>query len=258
MVSIFVTGLLIALALLGLLWVIQFFTKDPAVADVGWAASVVLISLFYFSAGDGLLLRKWLAAAMGVFWGLRLSLYVLLTRILGRQKDLRYKEAQEAWGRRSALNLFLWFMLQGVLGALFSLPILFPSMNGSANVSPLEWFALGLWVLSFIGEIVSDYQLQEFRKNPEHRGQVCRAGLWNYSRHPNYFFEVMIWFSAFLYAFSSPYGFFSIVAPVLVAFFIFRVSGIPMTEGHALRTKGDAYREYQRTTSMFVPWFPKK
>ena len=101
------------------------------------------------------------------------------------------------------------------------------------------------------------YQLQGFKKDPANRGKTCRAGLWSYSRHPNYFFEWLIWVSFFIFASASPYGWISIVCPVLIFYFLFKVSGIPATEAQALRTKGDDYRDYQRTTSAFFPWFPK-
>jgi steroid 5-alpha reductase family enzyme len=81
--------------------------------------------------------------------------------------------------------------------------------------------------------------------------------LWRYSRHPNYFFEWLIWMAFTLFALSSPYGYLALVSPILILFFLFRVTGIPATEAQALRTKGDDYRQYQQTTSVFVPWFPR-
>jgi len=79
--------------------------------------------------------------------------------------------------------------------------------------------------------------------------------LWNYSRHPNYFFEWLIWVAFALFALGSPYGYLGLVSPLLMLFFLFRVTGIPATEAQALRTKGEDYKQYQQTTSAFVPWF---
>ena len=82
-------------------------------------------------------------------------------------------------------------------------------------------------------------------------------GLWRYSRHPNYFFEWLVWVAYCVFAWPSPWGWATIYCPLLMLFFLFRVTGIPMTEEQALRSRGDDYRDYQRTTSAFVPWFPK-
>jgi steroid 5-alpha reductase family enzyme len=105
---------------------------------------------------------------------------------------------------------------------------------------------------------VSDYQLDNFKKNPANKGKVCQDGLWNYSRHPNYFFQLMIWISVLVMALPSPYGWLAVICPLSIGYLIFKVTGIPMTEEQAVRSRGDLYREYQRTTSSFVPWFKKK
>ena len=89
------------------------------------------------------------------------------------------------------------------------------------------------------------------------RDRVCSAGLWHYSRHPNYFFEWLIWVSFFFFAFPAPWGWTTILCPALMLFFLLRVTGIPYTEEQSLRSRGLAYRQYQRSTSAFVPWFPK-
>src|SRR5262249_38496991 len=89
-------------------------------------------------------------------------------------------------------------------------------------------------------------------------GRTCRAGLWRYSRHPNYFFEWTHWFAYPLLAVGAGGVFWlSAIGPVIMLLMLYRVSGIPFTEAQALRSRGDDYRDYQRTTSAFVPWFPK-
>ena len=109
-----------------------------------------------------------------------------------------------------------------------------------------------------MGEALADAQLKRFKKNAANKGKVCDVGLWNYSRHPNYFFESMIWVGYFLVALNADYGWIGILSPLTITLLLFRVTGIPLTEEQSIRSKGDAYKEYQRTTSMFVPWFKKK
>ena len=82
--------------------------------------------------------------------------------------------------------------------------------------------------------------------------------MWNYSRHPNYFFEWLIWVAFAFFALAAPYGWIGLIAPALILYFLLRVTGIPATEAQALRSRGEEYQRYQRTTSAFVPWFPKR
>ena len=112
-------------------------------------------------------------------------------------------------------------------------------------------------MVAVAGEALADRQLAAFQADPGSRGGTCRAGLWPYSRHPNYFFEWLTWVAYAAFALPSPWGWTFVCAPLLMLFLRFRVTGIPMAEEQALRSRGDDYREYQRTTSAFFPWFPK-
>jgi len=104
---------------------------------------------------------------------------------------------------------------------------------------------------------MADQQLARFRADPSNKGQVCDVGLWHYSRHPNYFFEWLHWFSYPLIAFGTPLSWIAWLGPVVMLIFLYRITGIPYTEKQALKSRGDAYRRYQETTSPFVPWKKK-
>ena len=106
--------------------------------------------------------------------------------------------------------------------------------------------------------MLADRQLSAFRMNPANRGQVCRQGMWRYSRHPNYFCEWLHWWAYVLLAVGAAGGWLNVLGPVLMLYFLHKVTGIPPTEAQALKNRGEAYREYQRTTSIFFPWPPKK
>jgi steroid 5-alpha reductase family enzyme len=125
-------------------------------------------------------------------------------------------------------------------------------------LSHLEYAGAVLWVFAFLGEVLADAQLARFKANPVNRGKVCDLGLWRFSRHPNYFFEWLIWVSYALFALASPHGYLGLISPALILFFLLKVTGIPATEAQALRSKGEAYRRYQQTTSVFIPWIPKR
>ncbi len=122
---------------------------------------------------------------------------------------------------------------------------------------PLEFAGAALWLIAISGEALADAQLAAFKRRASNKGRVCDAGLWRYSRHPNYFFEWLIWVAYFVFALGSPWGWVAIVGPASILYLLLRVTGIPMTEEQSIRSRGDAYRRYQQTTSAFIPWFPK-
>ena len=122
----------------------------------------------------------------------------------------------------------------------------------------LRWLALPLAALAIVGEAVADAQLRAWKRDPAHRGQVCDVGLWGWSRHPNYFFEWLIWLAYLTWSLAYPWGAIAVVAPALMLASLFKVTGIPATEAQCLRSRGDAYRGYQRRVSRFVPWFPRR
>ncbi|MEO5959624.1 MAG: DUF1295 domain-containing protein, partial [Opitutaceae bacterium] len=124
-------------------------------------------------------------------------------------------------------------------------------------ISPLEIGGAALWLVAIGGEALADAQLAAFKRAPANKGQVCDTGLWRASRHPNYFFEWLVWVAYFVFALASPWGWFAIVGPASILYLLLRVTGIPMTEEQSVRSKGDAYRRYQQTTSAFIPWWPK-
>jgi steroid 5-alpha reductase family enzyme len=121
----------------------------------------------------------------------------------------------------------------------------------------LEIGGLALWAVALAGEALADKQMSRFKAAPSNAGAVCRTGLWKYSRHPNYFFESLVWWAYFLFAAAAPTGWVTLYCPLGMLYLLLRVTGIPETEAQAVRSKGEAYRAYQRTTSAFVPWFPR-
>jgi steroid 5-alpha reductase family enzyme len=131
-------------------------------------------------------------------------------------------------------------------------------LNTKTELSPLEYAGFILWFISVTGETIADRQLAAFKKNPANKGKICQVGLWNYSRHPNYFFEWLMWFSYFVFALGSPWGILAIISPAVILYLLLKVTGIPATEEQSLRSKGEAFKAYQASTSVFVPWLKKK
>lgn len=241
-----------------ILWLVHFPMRNAAIVDGGWAGGLALLAILYpvLSAGYGP--RRLLIGAMGGVWGLRLSLYLLTTRVFGHPEEGRYVELRRKWKTNIGFKFLLFFEAQAVLCVLLSVPFLFAALNTEPRLLPLEILGVALWVIGLMGESLADSQLHAFKSDPANKGKTCRAGLWNYSRHPNYFFEWTIWVAYAVFALASPHGIWALTAPAMMLYFLFRVTGIPATEQQALRTKGDDYRRYQQTTSAFIPWFPRK
>jgi steroid 5-alpha reductase family enzyme len=241
-----------------ILWWFATTKKDASIVDVAWSALLGLFAIAFPILAQGHPHRRILVATLGGLWGLRLASHLLLDRILkAREEDGRYQELRAKWGPHATRNFFLFFQAQGILAALLAIPF----AMASQSTDPLhitDYAAAALWLVGFVGESIADRQLAAWKRDPANKGKTCRQGLWNLSRHPNYFFEWLMWCAYALLAMHFPFGFLAWAAPALMLFLILKVTGIPPTEERALRTRGDDYRHYQQTTSAFVPWFPKR
>ena len=240
----------------GIAWARQQQTRNAGTVDVVWSLGLAGAAVLVAVTGTGATLPRVLLAVLGGAWGLRLGLH-LWQRIRGESEDGRYAQLRLRWGD-APLKWLAMFQLQALLVALFSLPFLAVAANGVAGWN--IFFAAGVvvWFLSVAGEAVADRQLARFRADPANAGTTCRDGLWRYSRHPNYFFEWLHWFTYVLLAAGSPLWWLAWAGPVVMYVFLRWVSGIPWTEQQALRSRGADYARYQRTTSMLFPWFPKE
>jgi steroid 5-alpha reductase family enzyme len=247
----------VLLLMMFLMWLVSVRIKNAGIVDVGWAMGLVLLAIWYAWRGPGYPARKWTLSAMVVLWGLRLASH-LVQRIAREPEDGRYQQIRRDWqGGNVDLRFFFFFEGQAVLDILLSMPMLIAAVNPAPHLKALEYLGIMLSLAAVIGESVADRQLAAFKHDPANRGHVCQRGLWNYSRHPNYFFEWFVWVAWIVYALASPWGWLALICPMLMLFFLLRVTGIPATEAQSLRSRGQEYARYQQTTSAFVPWFKK-
>ena len=239
------------------LWLVQRATRDAGVVDVGWSAGLGVLAILYALFAGGGVEHRLLVGVLAGVWSARLALYVLTDRVLGKPEDGRYQELRRKWGDAFPWRIFIFFQVQGVLDAVMSLPFLVVASITWDGLRWWEWAGAAVWLVAICGETIADRQLGAWRADPANRGLTCRRGLWNYSRHPNYFFEWLHWWAYVIIAATAPWWWLTLVSPLLITLFLFRVTGIPATERHALESRAD-YAEYRRTTSMFVPWFRKR
>ena len=227
--------------------------------DVAWSYAFGLVALMYLTTSLGWFPRRLAYSALFIGWSFRLGthLFVRLKKHFPTE-DGRYVTLKEKWRDTLKSSFLFFFLSQGISVVLLTVPLALVGMNRSEEFHILELAGILLWGVALVGETISDRQLANFKKNPTNKGKVCNQGLWKYSRHPNYFFEWLVWVSYFVFACGSPLGWLSIICPVIMFVLLFRVTGIPYTEAQSLKSKGDLYREYQRTTSVFLPLPPKK
>ncbi len=238
------------------LWCVHLALRNAAVVDAGWAAGLPILAVLFAWRSPAGGAAPWLLAAMVTLWGGRLAGFLLIARVVGHPEEGRYQELRRRWRTHLGAKFFVFFQAQALLDLVLSLPFLLIDRAGGP-ISSLQWTAAALWAVAFVGELTADAQLDRFKSDASNRGRLCDVGLWRYSRHPNYFFEWLIWVAYALFALNAPWGALGVLSPLLILLFLFRVTGIPETEAQALRSRGEAYRRYQQTTSVFVPWFPK-
>ncbi len=253
-----VAGTALAMGMMVVVWFFARRMNNAGIVDVWWAFGFAPLALFYGVFGSGHMIRNGLIAAMVFAWSVRLGMH-LHRRVMSHhpEEDARYAALRARYPNHVWLMFFGFFQLQGLLIGVLSVPVAIACANPSPGIGVFEIAGVLLWFTGIGGETIADAQLALFKAHPASKGRVCDLGLWKYSRHPNYFFEWVVWISYFVFSLGSPWAWAGIVSPLLMLFFLTRVTGIPPAEARALATRGEAYRAYQQRTSAFLPWFPK-
>jgi steroid 5-alpha reductase family enzyme len=247
----------VAAGLMLVAWLIYRETDKASWVDVFWAGNLAVLALWYAASQPGDPMRRLLVAVVGGLWGARLAGYLAL-RVARGPEDPRYLTLRAQWKGNLPLRFLRFFMIQAVVDVVLSVPFLLMARDSAPFGRATELAGLALWLVALAGESIADAQLARFKGTPTNRGMVCREGLWSISRHPNYFFEWLLWCAFALMASGAPWGWVSWTAPAMMLYFLLRVTGVPLTEQQAVASKGDTYRAYQREVSAFIPWFPAK
>jgi steroid 5-alpha reductase family enzyme len=248
MIIIFIV-LLIIIAHMSLIWLWYRITNNPSIVDVGWASGLTLSGLVYLSQ-HALSIRTVVLGTALLLWGIRLGGYLWWTRIRQKQVDKRYTTLGHSWSIKKPLGFFINFQLQGIFIFVVSICWYFISLNPAKNINLIELAGLIIFIFALVLESLADLQLQRFKKHQP--GQVCNQKLWRFSRHPNCFFEWLIWCSFTIFAISSPYGSLSFISPFALYLIMVFIT-IPITESESVKSRGQNYIDYQSTTPKFFP-----
>ena len=258
--SLLLTAWAASAALMVLLWLIKRRIRNASIADVGWCYGLALVVSWYATSAPGEPARRLLVCVMVVLYAVRLGTHVFVDRLWRKPEDGRYRALRRQWGEQGPLRRFWYFQLQAAAIVCFSLPPLVVMQNPHPPFHLVELFGFFLWGVAVTGEAVADWQLAAFRRQPWTKDRVCRNGLWYYSRHPNYFFEWLHWWSYVWMALAIPTGGWglTLIGPMVMGVALLKVTGIPWTEAQSMASRGEEYAEYRRTTNAFFPWFPRR
>ncbi len=241
-----------------LIFGLSLILKRNDIADISWGTSIILIALTTLIYTKNYSPVFLLVFILVLVWGTRLAVRIVL-RNLKRKEDFRYKALRnQSNGKvvffiRSFLQVYI---LQGILAVVVSLPIILIGTSGTSFLNLISLAGSFIWIVGFLFETVGDSQLDHFKKNPINHGKILMTGLWKYSRHPNYFGEITMWWGIFIISLSTPSPFYvSILGPITITFLVIRVSGIPLLEKHYEGNK--EFEMYKKHTNVLIPWFQR-
>lgn len=237
-------------------FVVSLFKKRNDVADVAWGLGFVILAWlsFFFSENSGT--RGLLVNILVSIWGIRLAWHIH-SRNKNKTEDYRYMAWRKEWGSLFYFrSYFQVYLLQGFLLFITATPIMVVNKNKGLSLGWLDFVGLLVWIIGFYFEARGDFELNQFIKNPANKGKIMQTGLWAYTRHPNYFGEVTLWWGIYIISLGSAPFFYSIVGPLTITTLILFVSGIPLLEKKYVGNPD--FEEYKKRTSIFIPLPTKK
>ena len=231
--------------------------QKMSMMDIVWSLGLGFGTVFLFLEVEVLSFSSWAALGLMLLWSARMGIHLFFNRILTDKEDSRYQQLMDHAGASWKWVFLLFFLLQVVFIFIFLFPIKAAIQASESGIGVFQVFGLIIGCLALVGETLSDIQLDQFCSKPENKQKVCKDGFWRYSRHPNYFFEWLFWFSFVGLASGSEQFYLSIIGPVVIYVFLRYITGVTFAELSSLESRGDAYKLYQKETNVFFPWFPK-
>lgn len=239
-------------------WTMWRVSGNAGFVDSIWTFGVSIVAFliaFLPLEQDESIERRLSVAALVALWGLRLGTHIW-HRSRTKGNDPRYMRLLEEWGPQRAWRMFVFLQIQALCSLPLFIAVALAAHNSAAEFGVLDGIALLVAGVAVIGEGVADEQLRRYQKLMPHGTGVCDIGLWRYCRHPNYFFEFLLWCAFPLFALSgaeSFAAFLAMVGPICMYWLLVYVSGVPPLEEHMLASRGQAYRLYQQRTNVFFP-----
>jgi len=256
-------AVLIAFVIQWILFIPAFIFQTEKFYDLTGSATYIFIVIYVSSQSYSAInvnIGNILLASFIILWATRLGSF-LFTRIHKNGEDKRFKSIKP-----SPTRFFMTWTLQGMWVSLCSMCALtaIASKNGVIQ-NGFFYFGMLVFIFGFVIEIIADWQKSTFRKNPENKDQFICHGLWYYSRHPNYFGEIILWLGVSMMSFSSlsSWQLVTLISPLFTYILLVYISGVRILEISGMEKWGhlENYQEYIRTTSSLFPYsnlFKKK
>lgn len=240
------------LAFTTIMWLASVIQTDASLVDRVWGLFFVVIVWTSHVVGQPST-RSLVVAVLVTLWALRLSIY-LTWRNWGEGEDPRYVAMrQRSGGNFTIRSLWRVYWLQGVLASLIGIPLVAVATH-PGDLWWLDWVAVVVFAVGLYFEGVGDWQLTRFLADEANKGTVMNQGLWRYTRHPNYFGDIVVWTAFGLFAIASG-AWWGIIGSIGMGLLIVNVSGVAITEKQMGRSdsKREGYDEYLETTNAFFP-----
>mgnify|MGYP000846114396 CR=1 FL=1 len=243
------------------LWLVSLVMKDSSIGDPLYPVIMAITAGVFYAICDGNPARQKLVLVMALIWAARLAWHIG-ARNWGRE-DPRYARLRAhaaSLGKNYALYSLthVFLSLGAASGVLIAFPLFLAQRTPEPPLGPLAAVGVALFCIGLTIETIADIQLRRFLRDPAHANQIMQQGLWRYSRHPNYFGELTVWFGFFLVALETPWGWLAIVSPLTLAYILIGPLGIGLVERRMRKKRPEAFAKYERTTSALIPWFPAR
>ena len=240
-----------------IIFIVAQIMKNNSIVDSFWGPGFFIVAAYTFLSAKNQGTRAVILTALVTIWAFRLFIYITL-RNWNKPEDFRYINMRKRWGNsfpmlKAFLNVFL---LQAVINYIVALPIIVANTSSIQSMSILNYLGVAVWIIGFLFEVLGDSQLKAFKANKENKGKLMTEGVWQYTRHPNYFGEAAMWWGIFLISISRINDLLFIISPLLITLLLLFVSGVPLLEKkYADR---EDFKAYARRTNKFFPGLPKK
>lgn len=245
-------------------WLVWRQTRNAGWIDTIWTFGLGAVgcasALAAMAASSAFAPRAALMAVLIVIWSTRLGLHIA-RRTSGITDDPRYAKLAEGFGTRASQGMFWIAQKQAWVSIPLAMAMLLAAWNPINGLRMQDYLGIAVLAFAAAGEAVADAQLHRFKADPANKGRICDAGLWAWSRHPNYFFEWFGWLAYPLVAIDLsghyPWGWFALLGPLCMYWVLMHVTGVPPLEEHMLATRGGAFQDYQARTNTFFPAPPR-
>jgi steroid 5-alpha reductase family enzyme len=255
--NIFLSTLILALFIQVIFFLFAAYFKTDKVTDLSYGLTFIILGIFTLSCNKNPSFVQIILLLMVIAWGTRLSLY-LFQRIIKTKKDKRFDGVRE-----NPIKFARFWLLQALSVWIISLPTTYLlSLKFTNGWNPILSIALFVWLTGLVIETLADLQKYFFKNNPQNQGLWISHGLWKYSRHPNYFGEILCWWGIFIYSlpYQSDLSWLTVTGPVFITFLLLFVSGLPPLEKKydKIYQNNLSYQKYKKSTSLLFPLPPRK